>query len=286
MMLFLHDLIAYPSLQCAVAAGILAAVAAGVVGSLVVVRRSTYMAGSISHGVLAGLGLARYLQRAHGVTWLSPMFGAVLAAVLAALAIAFAGHRGKARNDTVLSAIWSIGMAIGVSFMAATPGYQDDLMSYLFGSLALSGPAEVAWMGAVAAIVLVVAFLCFDRFLAIAFSAEMARLRGVPVLLYECIFLVLTALTVVMLVQVSGIVLAIALLSLPAAAAGLLTSRLGRMMALATLIGIMATFGGLAISYGPGLPPGATIVELVAGIYLLIALVRRLARHDGVHRHE
>ena len=281
MSLFLHDLVAYRSLQCAAAAGILAAVAAGVVGSLVVVRRSTYMAGSISHGVLAGLGLARYLQRAHGITWLSPMLGASLAAVLAALTIAFAGHRGKARNDTVLSAIWSVGMAIGISFMAATPGYQDDLMSYLFGSLALSGPAEVAWMGAVVAIVLAVSFLCFDRFLAIAFSAEMARLRGVPVLLYECVFLVLTALTIVMLVQVSGIVLAIALLSLPAAAAGMLTSRLGRMMALATLIGIAATVGGLAISYGPGLPPGATIVELVAAFYLVLVIGRRLFRRNG-----
>lgn len=281
MSLFIHDLLAYRSLQCAVAAGIFAAIAAGVVGSLVVVRRSTYMAGSISHGVLAGLGLARFLQRACGVTWLSPMLGASIAAVLAALAIAFACHRGKARNDTVLSAIWSVGMAVGVSFMAATPGYQDDLMSYLFGSLALAGPAEVAWMGAVAAIVLAVSFLCFDRFLAIAFSAEMARLRGVSVLLYECIFLVLTALTVVMLVQVSGIILAIALLSLPAAAAGMLTSRLGRMMALATLIGILATLGGLAVSYGPGLPPGATTVEIVAGAYFAIAICRRLSRRGG-----
>ena len=281
MTLFLHDLLAYPSLQCAVAAGVLAAVAAGVVGSLVVVRRSTYIAGSISHGVLAGLGLARYLQRAHGVAWLSPMLGAALAAVLAALAIAFAGHRGKARNDTVLSAIWAVGMAIGVSFMAVTPGYQDDLMSYLFGSLALCGPSEVAWMAALAGVVLAVSFACFDRFLAIAFSAEMARLRGVRVMLYECVFLVLTALTVVMLVQVSGIVLAIALLSLPAATAGLLTSRLGRMMAIATGAGVLCTVGGLAASYGPGLPPGATIVEIAAALYVAVALARRLLRRNG-----
>lgn len=281
MMLFIHDLLAYPSLQCAVAAGVLAAIAAGVVGSLVVVRRSTYMAGAISHGVLAGLGLSRYLQRARGIEWLTPMAGAAAAAVVAALAIAFAGRRGKARNDTVLSAIWSVGMAIGVSFMAATPGYQDDLMGYLFGSLALSGPTEVAWMAALAVVVLGVSLLCFDRFLAIAFSAEMARLRGVPVMLYECVFLVLAALTVVMLVQVSGIVLAIALLSLPAAAAGLLTSRLGRMMLIATLIGVTCTFGGLAASYGPGLPPGATIVELVAAVYLVAALAVRLARRSG-----
>ncbi|MGI6495684.1 MAG: metal ABC transporter permease [Kiritimatiellia bacterium] len=281
---FFRDLSLYPSLRCALAAGVLAALVSGVVGSLVVVRRSTYLAGAIAHGVLAGLGLSRYLERVHGVAWLPPMAGAALAAVLAAFAIAFAGRNGRERNDTVLSAIWCVGTAAGVSLMAMTPGYQDDLMGYLFGSLSLSGPSEVAWMAGLAGVVLLTTVLCFDRFLAIAFSAEMARLRGVPVFLYECVFLVVTALAVVMLAQVAGIVLAIALLSLPAAAAGLVTSRLGHMMGLAAAIGVACTAGGLAMGYAADLPTGATTVELIAGVYLLMALGKRLVARKGLRR--
>lgn len=275
---FLHDVATFRFLQYALAAGVLAAVAAGVVGSLVVVRRTTYLAGSISHGVLAGLGLARYLQRVHGVTWFSPTLGAVAAAVAAALLVAWTGRRGQSRNDSVLSAIWAVGMALGFSFMAATPGYQDDLMSYLFGSILMVGPGEVRVMVVLSVIVLGASVACFDRFLAIGFSTEMARLRGVPVLLYESIFLILTALTVVLLVQVVGIVLAIALLTLPAATAGLLTHRLDRMMLWASLIGIVVTVGGLAISYAPEWPAGATIVELAAVVYALVAAGRQFGR--------
>ena len=140
---FFQDLLEYPFLRNAVAAALLAAVAAGVTGSLVVVRRSTYLAGAVSHSVLAGLGLARLLERRFGIGWLPPMAGAVLAAVVVALLLAWLTLRGRHRSDTVLSAVWTGGMALGVSFVAATPGYQDDLMSYLFGSILLISGAEI-----------------------------------------------------------------------------------------------------------------------------------------------
>ena len=268
---FFQDLCAYPFLRNAVIAAVLAAVAAGVTGSLVVVRRSTYLAGAVSHSVLAGLGLARLLERRFGFDGLSPMGGAVLAAVASALLLAWLTLRGKHRSDTVLSAVWTGGMALGISFVAATPGYQDDLMSYLFGSLLLVSDGELVWMAVADIALLGVMALCYNRFLAIAFNAELARLRGVRVALYEVIYNVMTALTVVLLVRVAGIVLAVALLTLPAATAGLITRRLDRMMAAAAGIGAAVGVFGLAISYGPGWPPGATVVELAIAVYLLVA---------------
>ena len=277
-MTFLHDLLRFPFLQYAVLAGALTAVAGGVVGSLVVVRRTTYLAGAISHCVLAGLGLARYLQRGCGISWFTPMLGAALAAVAAAALIAWLTMRQRQRIDTALSMVWAVGMAIGISFLAATPGYQDDLMSYLFGSILLVDPAELALMAGLDALILLAIGLFYNQFLAIAFNADHARLRGVRVALFETIFLLLTALTVVLLVKVAGIVLALALLTLPAATAGVLTRRLVPMMALAAGICFALTCGGLALSYGPEWPPGATIVELAAGGYLLAVGVRRLLR--------
>lgn len=275
-MSFFCDLLHYPFLQYAVLAGVLASVAGGVVGSLVVVRRTTYLAGAISHCVLAGLGLARYLQRGCGVAWFTPMLGASLAAVAAALLIAWLTVRQRQRTDTALSIVWAVGMAVGVSFLAATPGYQDDLMSYLFGSVLLVTPTELWLMAGLDAVILVLFFLFFNRLLAIGFNADLARLRGVSVALFETLFLTLTALTVVLLVKVSGIVLALALLTIPSAAAGLLARRLIPMMLVAVLMGWVVTIGGLALSYEPAWPPGATIVECAAVVYLLAAGVRHL----------
>ena len=268
MLLFFKDLWTYPFLMNAVAAAVLASVAAGLTGSLVVVRRSTYLAGAVSHSILAGLGLARLLQRRFGFEGLTPMMGAILAAVAVALLLAWLTARGRHRPDTVLSAVWTCGMALGVSFVAATPGYQDDLMSYLFGSLLLVSGTDLVWMAVADGVILGVMALCYNRFLAIAFNGELARLRGVRTAVYEGVYHVLTALTVVLLVRVAGIVLAVALLTLPAAAAGLVTRRLDRMMAAAVGIGIGVSLLGLAISYGPGWPPGATIVEVAVLVYL------------------
>jgi zinc transport system permease protein len=278
MLSFFQDLLAYPFLRNAVLAAVLASVAAGLTGSLVVVRRSTYLAGAVSHSVLAGLGLARLLQRRFGFDGLTPMMGAVLVAAAVAVLLARLTRRGEHRTDTVLSAVWTGGMALGVLFVAATPGYQDDLMSYLFGSILLVSGEDLAWMAAMDGLILGVIALCYNRFLAIAFNEELARLRGVNTALYELVYHLLTALTVVLLVRVAGIVLAVALLTLPAAAAGLLTRRLDRMMAVAVGLGIGVSLLGLAVSYGPGWPPGATIVELAVVVYLLASGFHRWRR--------
>ena len=275
MLSFFQDLMAYPFLRNAVLAAVLASVAAGLTGSLVVVRRSTYLAGAVSHSVLAGLGLARLLQRRFGFDGLTPMMGAVLVAAAVAVLLARLTRRGEHRTDTVLSAVWTGGMALGVLFVAATPGYQDDLMSYLFGSILLVSGPDLAWMAAMDVLILGVMAVCYNRFLAIAFNEELARLRGVNTALYERVYHVLTALTVVLLVRVAGIVLAIALLTLPAATAGLLTRRLDRMMASAVAIGIGVSLLGLAVSYGPGWPPGATIVEIAVLVYLAAACLAK-----------
>ena len=192
--------------------------------------------------------------------------------------------RGKHRTDTVLSAVWTGGMALGVSFVAATPGYQDDLMSYLFGSILLVAGPDLVWMAILDILIVGVMVLCYNRFLAIAFNEELARLRGIHTALYEMVYHVLTALTVVLLVRVAGIVLSIALLTLPAAAAGLLTRRLDRMMAVAVGLCFGVSLLGLAVSYAPGWPPGATIVEIAVLVYLATALFsnrRRTAAHAG-----
>ncbi|MCX5827893.1 MAG: metal ABC transporter permease [Deltaproteobacteria bacterium] len=273
---FLADLPRYPFLQYALLTGLLVSVACGIIGSYVVTRRITYIAGSIAHTVLGGLGAARYCQTVYHWEWFHPLYGAVLAALISAVIIGVVSMRARQREDTVIGALWAVGMATGILFIFKTPGYNEDLMSYLFGSILMVSPQDLWMIAGLDILVVIVSVVFYNQFLALCFDEEFARLRGVHVEFYYLLLLCLTALTVVLLVTVVGIVMVIALLTLPAAVAGELTKRLWHMMALSTVLTALFTTAGLAVSYGPDLPAGATTI-IIAGIaYLLIVAGLRL----------
>jgi len=276
MIQFFIDLKEYTFLQNALLAGLLAGVACGVVGSYVVTRRISYIAGGIAHCVLGGIGAARYFQKVHGWESFEPIYGAILAALLAAGLIGFVSIRAAEREDTVISALWALGMAVGLLFITRTPGYNEDLMSYLFGNILLVGPQDLILLVVLDGIVVSLAILFYNQFLAVCFDEEFSRLRGVPVEFFYLLLLVLIALTVVLLISVVGIVLVIALLTLPAAVAGRFTRSLAGMMVLAALLSMLFTTGGLAASYGLNLPAGAVTITIAGIVYLAVNLSGRV----------
>lgn len=271
----------------ALVTGILASIACGIVGTYVVVRRITYIAGGISHCIFGGLGAAYYLERVHhwqvynplyGWQPLNPLCGAAVAALLAAIIIGLVSLRARQREDTIISALWAIGMAVGVLFIYLTPGYSQDLMSYLFGSILIVSPNDVWFLAALDAAVIAVALLFYKQFLAVCFDEEYARLRGLNVEFYYLLLLCLTALTVVLLVSVVGIILVIALFTLPVAVAGHFTRIFWRIMVLAALLSMVFTTAGLALGYSLGLQPGATTVLVAGATYLLVLIGTQLRR--------
>ncbi|MFQ6008438.1 MAG: metal ABC transporter permease, partial [Candidatus Zixiibacteriota bacterium] len=192
--------------------GILASVACGVVGTYVVTRRITYMAGGIAHSVLGGMGVAYYLSRAHKLEIIQPLHGAVAAALLAAILIGWVSRRAKQREDTVIGAIWAIGMAVGFIFISKTPGYNTDLMSFLFGNILMVSARDIWLIVGLDILVVGAGLLFYNQFLAVCYDEEFARVRGINVGFYYLLLLCLTALTVVILVTVVGIVMVIALM--------------------------------------------------------------------------
>ncbi|HSR36974.1 MAG TPA: metal ABC transporter permease [Desulfurivibrionaceae bacterium] len=266
---------AIPFLRHALLSGILASVAFGIIGTYVVARRITSIAGAISHCVLGGIGAGLYLEHAMGVTWFGPLSGAVVAALAAAIIIGLVSLHAQQREDTAIGALWSIGMAVGLLFIAKTPGYVDP-MSYLFGNILLISRSDLWLVLALDGVVTGVAALFYHQFLAVCFDEEYARLRGVRSDLFYLLLLCLTALTVVLLVRVVGIVMVIALLTLPAAVAGSFARNLSQMMVLATLCSMAFISSGLAVSYSYDLPSGPTIIVLAGMVYLLVLAGKRL----------
>jgi zinc transport system permease protein len=278
---FLQALAEHRFLQIALLTGILASVACGVVGSYVVVRRISYLAGGIAHCVLGGIGFARYCQVVYGWEWLDPILGATISGLLAALVIGVVSLRAREREDTIIGAVWSIGMAVGVIFIFKTPGFGVDPMSYLFGSILMVRPEDLWLLAGLDVLVVGVGLAFYHQLTAVCFDEEFARLRGINVELYYLLLLGLTALTVVLLVSVVGIVLVIALLTLPVAAASFFCRTLWQLMIASAIVTAVLATVGLAISYTPDLPPGATTIILVGVVYIgamgLSAVLRRRA---------
>lgn len=262
---FFNDLPHYAFLQSALMAGLLASVGCGVMGTYVVVKRIAFLAGGIAHSVMGGMGAAVYFG-------FDPLGGALLAAVVAALVIGLVHLYWQAQEDTLIGALWAIGMAIGILFISATSGYQADLMSYLFGNILLVPSQSLWFMFGLDLLLLAVVAAYHRQFLAVVFDEEFARLQGIPVTFFYLLLLVLVSVTVVLLIQVVGLILVLALLTLPAAVAGHYMHSLGRMMMLAVLIGALVSMLGLAWSYGPDLPPGPGIVLLSGLVYVVSAL--------------
>ena len=266
-------------LRRALLLAVLASPVLGVVGSLVVTRRISSLAGASAHTALGGVGLALYLQRVWGLTWCNGALGALAGAVAAAIVVGMVNIYAKEREDTVIGVVWALGMSIGLLFLDRTPGYVD-WQGYLFGNILLIPESELWLTALLDAVVLVLIWCFYNRILAMSFDATFARLRGICINCLYLMVLILTALTVVMLIRIVGIILVIALLTLPAATSGALTRHLWSMMTLGAVLSWIFITGGLLLSYFLDLPSGPAVVVLASAGYLLVLLWKKLHPQD------
>lgn len=271
---FFEALQTNPLLFSAIIAGLAASIVSGIIGSYVVVKRIVFISGSISHSVLAGIGLSLWLERAKGISWVSPLYGALVAAVLSAWIIGWIYLYYRQREDTVIAALWTVGMAIGVLFISQTPGSNVELANFLVGNILWVSHSDLMILFSLDALVLGTVLCLHKRFLAICFDEEQARLQGVPVNGLYMLLLILTSVAIVLLIQVVGIVLVMTMLTIPAAIANLFTTSLSRMMLIATLLSAFFCVTGTALAFHLDWPGGATIA-LLAGVAYVLSLAKR-----------
>ncbi|HOG16426.1 MAG: Manganese transport system membrane protein MntB [Syntrophaceae bacterium PtaU1.Bin231] len=258
----------------ALAAGILVSIVCGVIGTLVVVNRIVFLAGGIAHAAYGGIGLAFFLGWPYvaGTTAVSLLSAGVMAAVTL---------KARHRADAMVGVIWAVGMAVGVILLDLSPGYNADLMSYLFGSI-LTVPASDLWqMALLGAAVLAVVTWYYNDFLAMSYDDEFARLRNVPVTFLYCLLLGMVALAVVMIIRVVGLILVIALLTIPPFIAERFTGSLRAMMIASSLLSCLFTVVGFWLSYAMNLTSGATIILVAAAGFFLSILWERRRRRAG-----
>ena len=274
-MLMLEAVLQYRFLQYAIATGVLASVLGAVIGVIVVEKRLVMMSGGITHTAYGGVGLG-YLAG------FEPMIGAFAFAIAAALGMGYIKRKGTFKSDVIIGLFWSLGMALGVLFISMMKGYPPDLSSYLFGNILSVGLTDFTIMALVTAVVLLIVVIFFNYWKAYLFDDKFAEIRGISVPVMDYLIFVMIAVSAVAMIRVTGIILVIALLTAPAAAASLLTAGLGKRMVIAGILGTFFTMGGLWVSYMLDISTGASIVILAVISYFLIwSAVRILAVNAG-----
>ena len=266
----------------ALLAGIVGSIPFGFIGSFVVVKKMSSVAGAISHSVLGGIGLALYLETVVGITMLKPMGGAFLFAVLSAVIISLVMIYGRERLDTVIGAVWAVGMSVGLLFIAKTPGYGDP-MSYLFGNILLIGREQLITVSLFSLFILAAGILFYNQLQAVAFDAEFAETRGINTSWYQLIIMLLIGVTVVLMVTFVGTVMVIAFLTIPPAIASMFSKKLSSMILFSVIISIILSTAGLYISFVRDLPTGSVTIVLAGVIYILLrfggTVVKRIRMH-------
>ncbi len=263
------EALSFEFMQNAILAGILVSIACGVIGTLVVINRMVLISGGIAHSAYGGIGIAMFFG-------FSPMLGATLFSIFIAISIALITLKDSSRSDTIIAVFWALGMAIGIIFIDLTDGYSANLMSYLFGSILSVPKSDIYIIASFNILIFLIIKYFYKEFLAMSYDREFAILRGVPVKFLYTLLLVMIAQTVVMTIQVVGLILVIALLTIPVYIAEKLTKSLFKMMIISSILGSIFTLIGLYLSYNFNITSGASIIAVASTIFFIVILYEYL----------
>jgi zinc transport system permease protein len=280
---FFQDMAHNPLLLTGLWAGVLASIACGVIGPYVITRRIVFLSGAIAHTAVAGVGAAiclrYYLPSLFG--GLAPVAGALIVALISAVILALVHQKAAERLDTLIGAMWAVGMALGILLIKLTPGYHTELMSYLFGNLAIVQSGQVLLMLLLDVVIVAAVLLYHKRLLAVCLDRQQAELQGVNVLATDTVLLCLVALTVICLTQVVGLILVIALLTLPAATAAHYARRVAGMIVVSVLLCLALTTLPRVAVYGTSISAESSIILAAGGVYLVSVVVRKIRLRFG-----
>lgn len=247
------ELLEYTFFQNALWGSLLASIACGIIGTYIVIRRLVFISGGITHASFGGLGMGLYFG-------INPIVSALVFSVFTAFGIEWLSSRQGVREDSAIASLWSLGMAVGIIFIFLTPGYTPNLTEYLFGNILTIAQADIIYLAILAAILVLLLVLFHRPILQIAFDAEFARTRGIPVRLFEYIMMLAIAVGIVLSIRLVGIVLLMSLLTVPQMIANLFTSSFKQMITLSIFISFVCCVCGLVLSFYMNVPSGAFII--------------------------
>lgn len=259
-----------PFFTTALLAGIFASIAAGIIGSFLVVRRMVFIGGSISHALLGGVGIFLFARELTGSSYFNPQLGALLFSLISAGTIGSLSMQKVEREDSAIGALWTLGMGVGILFASWTPGYNAEILHYLFGNILWATKNDLFLLVLLDLVLALIVYFFRYPLLAICFHEELAQIQKVKVKPLHFLLLGMSAVTIVLLIQILGSILIIAFLSIPAAIASRYTSNLFSMIYLSIAISILCTLLGTGFALLFDSPLGASISAISALFYFIL----------------
>lgn len=247
----------------ALIAGVLVAIACGIVGTFIVLRGLAFIGDALAHGVLPGIAIATILN-------LPGILGATVGAVAMILGINLITRKTRLSSDTAIGLLFVSMLALGIAIISRSSSFSGDVLSMLFGEILGSSWQGIAIQAAAVMLILIVSRVCARPFLLLCFNPEQAQVSGFSSERYHSIMLALIALTVIVSFQTVGTLLVFGMLLAPAGAAALVSRRIEPMMLLAAVFGSVSVFLGLLISYHFDIAAGASIVLMAAAIFFIV----------------
>lgn len=268
------ELFSYKFVWFALLASFLVSICSGIIGSIIVTNKNVFMAGGVAHSAFGGVGIALFFG-------FNTTLGAMIFSVLMALFFAYASLYQKQYLDSYMSASWAFGMAIGVILMDLTPGYNHDISSYLFGSLIATDSNDLLIMAGFDLFAIIFVMMYYHNILSLFYDNEFCKLKGMSISIWNTIIFIFIALGVVISMNVAGLILVLAILSIPAYIASLFTRSLKAMMLSSWLISLVFMYAGFFIAWFYNLSIGACIVILLSiGIFIALAIQKIIRRKN------
>jgi len=259
------DALSYTFMQNAVIAGVLVSIISGIIGSLVVVNRMVFLAGGIAHSAYGGIGVSIYFS-------LPMLLSTSVFSIIVALFISVITYKNRQKLDTIIGLTWAIGMSFGILLVDLTPGYNADLISYLFGSILAVNSSDIIFMAIILFLIVLILGLFYRDILAVSYDNAYAKIRGVKTRLFYTIILLMASLSIVIAIKIVGLILVIALLSIPTFIAEKFSDSLLGMMIHASLFSMFFTLMGLGLSYTYDLSSGPSII-LISSVSMITVII-------------
>lgn len=259
----------YTFLQHAIISSILASIICGIIGTIIVEKRLVMMSGGIAHTAFGGVGMGYFLG-------IEPIIGALIFSIASSFGIVEIKKRSTVNTDTIIGMFWSLGMALGIIFISLTPGYPPDMSSYLFGDILTVTKMDIYMMIILDVIVIISLIAFYNNIKSYLFDEEFSKLVGINVSFVEYMIFIFIAFSVVVLIRVVGIILIIALLTVPPAISKIITCNFKNIMGLSILFGIAFSLIGLIISYKLHIASGASIIVVAVLSYILFFILNKV----------
>ncbi|HNT94024.1 MAG TPA: metal ABC transporter permease [Bacteroidales bacterium] len=273
----MENLFEYSFVVRSLLGALFASITAGLAGTYIVSKRLVFLSGGVTHASFGGIGLGYYLG-------MNPVVGAAVFGLGSALGMEYMSARGKMREDSAIGILWALGMAVGIIFIYLTPGYAPNLMSYLFGSILTVTDGDLIALGIISVVLIIYTALFYRTLLYISFDENYARTFTRHVDLFRYISVGLTGLAIVLNIRMAGVIMIIALLTIPANIVMLFTRRYLRIIVLSTVVSFVGISAGFAISWFTNLPTGATIVAVLVLFWLVARAIRSLQKSSNIDK--